>query len=211
MYIEYACYDEINPETLKRNAFKAVELGAKGISVPILQAGTFSFPSSLILSCPIDFPYAHGDTDLRIHQTLRAYHYGANAVDIVLSSYLFLLDPPNFKKDVESLVDLCSKKSLTARFMVDYRRLDNTEHFYQILETTRALGAEYVFVSTGLFVDDIDDNILMCNTAQRFYNYRAIVNGNFNSKKQIQTVENSGAYGIRFNNIKAMERCLIGV
>jgi len=125
MYTEFACYNNpIGPE-VQQEVFKAIELGAKGISLPIIHLSTISpfLPDDVLLSCPIDYPYGHADTELRVHYAVKACHFGAKALDIVASVHMYYNNRPAFIRDLDSLRVLCDRKAVSGRIMIDYRNL----------------------------------------------------------------------------------------
>lgn len=213
MYIEYACYDEVLPDRMQKNVFEAIESGADGISVPITHLASLSnfLPEEIILSCPIDYPFGHADTELRLHYILKACRNKATCIDLVASSFLYYTDREGFISDIKAVISLCKDKDITIRLMIDYRSLSGCDDFIDMCSLIRHQGIEYIFCSTGLYSEDPTDNILLCNTAQKKCKLTAISNGNFYLPEQMDSVKSAHIFGVRFNNLSALKRCIVGV
>jgi len=212
--LEYACYDEILTDVIKVNVFKALDLGAKSISVPTthMSAVAAFIPAGITLSCPIDYPNGRSDTALRVHSVVKSVNQGATSVDIVASSVLFRNQKEkDFIHDLKTLKGVADEKSVTMRVMADYRKTDDGKQFRKVLELIKAAGIEYVYCSTGCYVDDAVDNVILCNMAQKDFGLSAIANGNIYLPKHVEAAEGANLFGVRFSKIKAMENCVVGV
>jgi len=213
MFIDYACYNKILTKDVKEDIFKAAEMGIHGISLPITFLSKVSsiLPDSIILSCPIDYPNGYGDTNLRIHYAMRAFHYGADAIDIVVNTFLYYNIKSEFISDLKAIISLAKDKKMIPRIMIDNKKLINVEDFKKILKVISSMEVDQVFCSNGQYSEDPVDNIILCKSAQKIFGLNAIANGNFYAKDQVQIAKDAKLFGIRFNNIETMKRCLGGV
>jgi len=209
MYTEFACYNKTLLSEVNESIFNALEY-VDGISVPLAFLSNISLilPDKILLSCPIDYPNAIGDTELRIHYALRAIHNGANTIDIVASSFLFYHNEKEFIKDIESLVNLCKDKKVTPRVMIDNKKLIKPSAFIRLMQILNKIEFEYLFCSTGQFSEDPLDNIILSKVAEYKYGFKSIANGNFYLPEHFKYAKDSLLYGCRFNNYTALKRCI---
>lgn len=207
MYIEFSCYNKYSFKDIERSVFKAVGLGAKGIAVPInFVSKIVSFiPEGFILSCPIDYPNAYCDTDLRIHYAMKAIQYGANTLDIVASTAMFYEGGETFLSDLRALESLCVDRGVTARIMIDQRKLKSYEEFLKMVGMISKLQTQYIFCSNETFNEDPTDNLILCKVVQSDFGMVPIVNGNFYLEHHFNRIIDSGIYGARFSSHSLMK------
>lgn len=213
--IEYACYDEPLADKVKKNVFEAIDLGANSISVPIIHMNAVStiIPDGIVLSCPIDYPRGAGDTELRIHQILKAIRQGATTVDVVANHTLHLnKKSQDCLHDLRTLQELCDEKTATLRVIFDSRQFDNGKKYSQFIKVGVLAGIEYAYCSTGHLAEDATDNIIMCQAMQKNHDsLHVIANGGIYLPKHIEAVDKADLFGVRFHNINALKNCLVGV
>jgi len=212
--LEYACYDEVLTENIKSNVFKAIDLGVHGISVPAAHITAIAdlIPEGMILSCPIDWPEGRSSNSLRIHAATKAIHKGANALDLVANCVLFRNGREvDFMQDINSIKSLADDKNVTLRVMVDHRKLEDGKQFRQMVELVKCTGVEFIFCATGQYIDDIHDNLILCNMAQNDFDVNAIANASLFLPNHLKATRDTGLFGARFHKIKALENCLVGV
>ena len=212
--IEYACYDEILSKNVRANVFKALDLGVKSISVPMVHMSAIStiVPEGIVLSCPIDWPDGRSSIEMRIHEATKVVYQGATAFDLVASAFLFRNGKEeNFVNDLKAILSLANAKKVTLRVMLDHRKIENSKQFQEVLKLIKSSGDEFVFCATGQYSDDPIDNIVLCALAQKDFELNAIANASIYLPQHFQTACSSGLFGVRFHNIKALETCLLGV
>ena len=213
MYIEYACYNKILAHEVKTEIFRALDAGVDGISLPSVYLSKISsiLPDNVVLSSPIDYPNAFGDTTLRVHYAIRAINLGARAIDIVASTFLYYNCKKDFRDDINALCKVADEKGVTPRVIVDHRKLYCSEDYMGILRCLHDCHIDYIMVSTGQYAEDPVDNIILCNIAQKEFGFKAIANGNFYLPEHFTQVSKAKLFGARFNNCTAIERCTNGV
>jgi len=211
VYIEYACYDEQVEADVRKNVFRALDLGVHGISVPHIFLGKLSdiLAEGTVISAPIDYPLGKSDPKIRQHTILKAIHCGANAIDLVAQSVLILNDRVNeYIADISSAKRICDDNGVTLRVMIDYRVID----WPLIVESCvicKTLNIEYLFMSNGHYVDDYRDNMLLCHQIHKDYNISTICNGNIYMPQHLEMIRKAKVFGARFHKITALERCLV--
>ena len=211
MYIEYQCYDKVLLSDVKKDLFKAIDCGVDGVSVPVPYISKIKgfIPEDVIISCPVDYPNGFSDTDLRIHYAMKAVHCGATAIDLVANTFLYYHEKKEFVNDLKSIHNLCTDKGIKVRVMVNHKSLTHNEDYMPMLREINSFkGIEYVFCSTGLFSEDPIDNILLSRIAQEHFGFKAISNGNFYLPKHLNRVAQAKIFGVRFNNCRALKRCI---
>lgn len=212
--IEYACYDEILSDVIRANVFKALDLGINSISVPVIHMSVISdlIPEGVVLSCPIDWPNGRSDSKLRIHGAIKACHNGANTIDVVASSVLFCnKKEEDFLHDLKAMKSLADDKGVTVRVFLDHRTMRDGKQFRNMMGVVAQANIEYIYCSVGQYVDEISDNIILCNMAQKDFNLHAIANASLYLPKHLNASIGANLFGARFHSIKALESCLIGV
>lgn len=212
--IEYACYDDVLSNVVREKVFKALDMGIKSISVPVIHMSAISsiLPEGIVLSCPIDWPNGRSDPKLRIHGAIKAKHCGATTIDVVASAVLFRnAKEVDFIHDLKSLKSVADDKNMTMRVMLDHRKLENGKQVRGMMKLIKACGIEYIYCATGQYADEISDNIILCNTAQKDFQLSAIANGTLYLPKHLEAARGARLFGARFHSIKALESCMIGV
>ena len=158
-------------------------------------------PSTLILSCPIDFPYGLSETKVRQHETLSAIKRGATAIDLILNPVYLLNDKAEkLIKDIRANKAICSDNDVIFRVMLDYHSFTQ-EIYSQMIFICKNLRLPYIFPSTGHFSDDYMDNLIVSKLIQAQYpSAKVITNGNIWKKEHYDTVSKSGLHGVRLRS-----------
>lgn len=211
MYVEYACYDYTTKEDVRKAIFRALEIGVNGISVPHIFLGfiTDILAEGIVISSPIDYPLGKSDPAIRQHSIIRALRNGANAIDLVSQSILLLNDKTaEFTSDLSAAKKICDDNGATLRVMVDYRVL-SMPLITETVVACKTLGIDYMFMSNGHYVDDYQDNMLLCHKIQMDHEILAICNGNVYLPRHYELIQKAGIFGVRFHKIAALERCLV--
>ena len=210
MYLEYAIYDKEYNADVKKNVFEALDY-VHGLSIPsIFLTDIHDFlPHGITLSCPIDWPNGWSDTKIRAHETVKAIHKGANAIDLVANVIAFVNNKPKaFVEDIKVQKSICDENNVSLRVMTDYRKINDMEQFRKMWSLLKEAGVEYGFGSTGIYTDDHLDIISLCGIIQQNYAINMICNGNIYLPEQFEQVKKSEPFGIRFTNVNAIKRCI---
>jgi deoxyribose-phosphate aldolase len=207
MYKEFACYNELQAESVVKKVFTAIKLGADGISVPQVFLPYISdfMPQGVTFSCPIDYPMGLSETKVRNHAILKAIHHKVNAIDLVINTaYLINNKVIEFSSDLASAKAICTSNNVTLRVMLDYREIGEGL-FTEMCIALETLGIEYAFPSPGNCAEDYEDNILMCYKLQNDHHLNAIATGSIYLPHHLKMVEDSRIFGVRWNRIEQMK------
>lgn len=155
-------------------------------------------PSHLCLSSTIDYPYGLSDTKIRQHQTLSIIRRGAKAIDLIVNPvYLINNKRHALIDDIEANRIICSENGVIFRVMLEYRHFEE-EVYYDMIKLCRMLKIQYIFPSSGHFIDDYMDNLITCKIIKSQYpNAKLITNGNIWQREHYELIERSDVYGMR--------------
>lgn len=212
MYYELSCYDRVASEDDVREAiFIASQKGVKGLSLmPYFFASMKDFLiEGMTLSCPIDYPYGHGDISVRNHAILTAIRKGANTLDIVANNpFIFNNKLNKLGDEIESHYRLCYDNKVVMRLMLEYR-LYSDELITKVAKIAQEIGVEYIFPATGGMVDNLADNLTICMLIQEELSIQCITNTNIWRAEQLKIIEESGVFGVRFQSLGAVKNLLL--
>lgn len=198
---------DISETELQKDFFRAAELKLQGVCIPLsfLSSVKEFLPEGMVLACPIDYPFGYSDIKLRNSAILAAVRYGANAIDLVADISQFNNGKVNvFARDLISNFEICKDNGVTLRIMMDYRHTHRSS-FFNACSVIKDVGIDYIFPSTGLFVDDPIDNILMGIDVMKNVGLQIITNGNIYLPEHYKAYKDSAVFGIRFRSIKTVE------
>jgi deoxyribose-phosphate aldolase len=183
-------------------SFKSIEYGVSGLSVSPNYVSKLShiIPDPILIACPIDYPYGLSSTKIRQHETLSAIRSGATAIDLVVNPiYIINGEKQKISDDLEANKAICKENGVLFRIMLEYRQFDDDVYF-ELVKLCKYLRIEYIFPSTGNFVDDYLDNLIMCSLIQDICKAaNVITNGNIWKKEHYDVIEKSNIYGIQLN------------
>ena len=208
MYQELAYYDKqpISSE-VQSSLFQALDCGINGFSVPVYFLPQIHdiVPEGITLSCPIDYPNGMADVKVRHHATLSALRKGANAIDLVANTYIVLNDKlQDFENEIKTNLTVCQNHGATLRVMLEYRTFES-KLTIALCSILKELGVEYVFPSTGNYVDNYIDNLLMAANIEKKSGLLTITNGNIWTYKHYQAAVKAKIFGVRFHSIAALK------
>ena len=209
MYTDICCYDKFTTrEEVRSCLFSAVEHHLNGISVyPCYLSYLKEFiPSGFILSACIDYPHGISIQSVRNHAVQSSINRGANAIDLV-ANHVFLVnkDYKKFELDIQSAYNICRDKNASLRVMLEYRVYLSLSLLKDACNIIKNCGIEYIFVSTGSFVDDFKDHLLVSYLMEKHYSLNVICNTSLLTDKQYESVKKSEIFGVRFNSIMSMK------
>jgi len=212
MYLEYACYNELNEVNVQAQVFNALEHNIQGVSIPHVFLSKIApiIPHGITVSCPVDWPLGRSSTQIRNHTVIHAINQGANAIDLVSNHILYMNNIKEYICDLVSNQGICKDRGVTLRVMLEYRVMENKDlsNICKILVDT---GIEYFFPSSGYRLDNWIDNAVIAHKTQHKFNLQAISNGNIFTLKHYEEIEKSDVYGMRFHHIKSVDNILAGV
>lgn len=208
MYKELACYDLLSEKETENMLFSVVKENFNGISVythsikQIREA--YEVKGGLIISTPIDYPNGLSDTKLRNHAVISAARQGANAVDLVVLTYLLFQERwKGIEVDLSSNLKICQDNGILLRVMLEYRTT-NPDGLLKVARMLCDLGIEYVYPSTGFRIDNFADNILAGQAIMEKTKLKVISNGNIWMHQHLTAAVNSKLYGYRLHSLSAL-------
>ena len=213
-HIEYACYDySINENEAQENITKAIDLGAQAISVSYFTLSTLkNIPKiesrNTGVSCSIDFPYGLSDSKSRIFMATQAIKQKQDIkfLDVMIPTKIITNRKyDKFRDEIKNLLELCSPNNIQIRYILEYR-VYNHEVIAKVCQILQEFGINTVFPSTGMMIDNIEDNLIACNFLMTKTGIKTICTGNLYTHSHVKSVKNmTNLHGIRFFYLSGLE------
>jgi deoxyribose-phosphate aldolase len=212
--IEYASYDyAINETETLSNVSKAISLGVNSISVLPHSINTVKNISEIEsgkvkLSCAVDIPYGLLDSKSRIFtcsQIIKIKN-NINFLDIMIPTKIITNRKyDKFRDEIKNLIEACFAHNIKIRYILEYRTYSH-EVIAKVCNVLQEFGLDTVFPSSGLMIDNIEDNLIACNFITTKTNIKTICTGNIYQEKHIQNIKNmTNLEGIRFFYLNGLE------
>lgn len=210
-HIEYCCYDyAINESETTLKVESAIKHGIKNIfilpySINYIRSELFSSNSDVRFGCPADFPY--GLSDLKTRNCIVENLAKSNKI-----SFIDLMIPTKavtnrkydkLREDIKSNLDICSQYNVHLRYILEYR-IYSHDVLSKICQILKTLNIDTILPSSGMMLDDINDNIIACKFLQTKADIKAICNGNIYRQQNLDDAYKANLYGIRINNLQAL-------
>lgn len=180
-------------------AFKILNSGITSLFVAPYYLGKLRaiLPKHISLSCPVDYPFGLGDTQMRQHGCIAAINRGANCIDLSVNPvYLLNKDKDKLIDDIQTNKKICHNRA-NLRIALDYRMFQDGL-LYSVVSALTSLGIEYIIPSSGQFVDDFSDNLIMCQLLMNKHpGLKVICNNTFCTEEQLNTLIKSKIFGVR--------------
>lgn len=204
MYLEYCCYNTIPTNSVEeeiKSVFNAMASEISGLCLPLYIirqiSSELSLLPSLLLSCPIDYPFGIGDRKVRQHETLAALKSGVNTVDLVMNPFLFKTkSQSSIKKDITPILKVLKEYDADLRIILNYDLYD-PEELMDVVKILEEVGVNMIIPSSGFRNDDIFDNLLFCDKVEKETSIKTVCSGRMWLKKHYRAVINSGLFGLR--------------
>lgn len=210
MYIDYCCYDySINEIETTANISTAIKYGIKNIFIlpyTINYIKQDQINDSIKFGCPVDFPYGLSDQKTRNFAV-------ENIAKCNKIKYIDLMIPTKaitnrkydkFREDVKSNLDICDQYGVDLRYILEYR-IYSHEVLAKICQILKSFNLSTVLPSSGMMLDDINDNIIACKFLQTKAEIKTICTGNIYNQNHLKLIKNSNIDGLRIHNIFAMD------
>lgn len=216
MYIEYYINSIDEKEIdIKNNIDQITNNAISGIIAPYSQAKFIKKNfNDISVGHFIDYPIASCDSDRRQDLIMDAINAGASYISVSAPFYQIVNRKYNkFRDDISKNLELCSKHNIELRYILEYRKFDH-QLLSKICEILLEKGIKTIYPSSGLFLDNIDDNIIACAYLHEKTGINTIVNGNIWKKNQIENILKIKPYGIslcHIENLKLLFSLLFGV
>lgn len=207
MLLEFSQHDHtLNEHENKELIVEAIKYKPNLISVFPYYAKSISQLTNIPITCPIDYPIGTSDTKTRLGMAELAIKNGARSLDITYSSLLINNRKyDKFREDVKNFNNLGIENNVDIRYILEYRKY-SYELLYKITQILLELGVSTALLSTGYFLDDINDNIIAASMIMKKNpNINIILTGNIWNNDQISSIIKSGMGGIRLYTINALK------
>jgi len=212
--IEYASYDyAINETETYNNIVKSISLGANTVSVLPFSLNTIkNIPEiesgKVKTSCVMDLPYGMLDTKSRIFMCSQIIKIknNINFLDIMIPTKIITNRKyDKFRDEIKNLIETCFAHNIKIRYILEYRTYSH-EVIAKVCSILQEFGLDTVFPSSGLMLDNIEDNLIACNFINTKTNIKTICTGNIYQEKHIQNVKNmTNLDGIRFFYLSGLD------
>lgn len=164
--------------------------------------------SDLNTGCLIDYPLASSDPNKRSEMINDAIKIGAKYVCITLPFYWIINRKyDKFRDDIKKNFDLCKQHNVDIRYILEYRKFDHTL-LSKVCEILVLNEIKLIYPSTGLFIDNIDDNLIAASYLKQKTGIESIINGNIWTNNHVKSVIKSEHYGISCNNLSSIKTFL---
>lgn len=209
MYQEYACYDySLNETETLSNVSEALKFGITNIFVLPFSLNSIKIEmlNSVKIGCPIDYPY--GLSDLKSRQFMIDQVIKSNKVtmiDLMIPTKTITNRKyDKFREDIKTNLELCNKSSVELRYMLEYRVYGH-EVLAKTCQILKEFGISTILPSTGMMLDDINDNLIACAFLKEKSGISTICNGNIYLEKHMKNVINSNVYGMRYHHLNILK------
>ena len=211
MYLEYVCYD------YSLNEIETSQLVASIIKMGIKNIGVFQYSISglksilspdISLSCPLDFPYGLSDIKSRNFLVAQACKSGASKIDIVIPSKILTNRKyDKLREDIRSNLAICEEQGVELRYILEYRIFSHGV-LAKSCEILKSLGIKTVLPSSGTMIDDINDNLIVCNFLMTKTGIGVICNGNIYSAQHVEKIYKTQPQGVRLHHKNSVSLCI---
>jgi deoxyribose-phosphate aldolase len=153
----------------------------------------------LNIGCFIDYPLAFNDIDIRQQSITSALSCGANFISITIPFYYIINRKyAKFRDDIKKNFDLCNSHNASIRYILEYRKFDH-QILTKVCEILIENNVNTIYPSTGLFLDNIEDNIIACAYLNKKTGISTIINGNIWNSSQLKTLLKVQPFGLSIN------------
>jgi len=168
-----------------------------------------NYNQDISLSCLIDYPMGISDLKTRQFAVSQAIKSGATAIDICMPQNLAANRKyDKIREDIKNISDISLDKNIKYRYILEYRNFDH-HCLKKICEIFENFNIQYVFPSSGYFIDNLADNIIAgVFLHQNSKNLNIICTGDAWTEKHFATVNKSGLFGIRLSSYPVLKNFL---
>jgi len=212
--IDYACYDySLNETETQDKILQALRFGANSISVLPYSLNTIKslenrMSATIPVSCGLDLPYGLADSKSRIFMVTQAIKSHANIkyIDLMIPTKVIANRKyDKFRDEIKGLVEICTPENISIRYMLEYR-VFNHETLSKVCQILQEFKLDTVFVSSGMMLDNLEDNLIVCNFLTVKASIKTICTANTYTDKHVKLVKNTpNIEGIRFFHIAGLE------
>lgn len=207
MLLEFSQHDyTLNEHENKEIIQEAIKYKPDSISTFSYYAKSISqLTTDIPITCPIDFPTGTNDSKSRLIMGEFAIKNGARGLDVTYPAQLISNRKyDKFREDIKNFNSMGIDHNVNIRYILEYRKY-SYELLYKLAQILLDFGISTILLSTGYFLDDINDNIIAASMiSKKTNNINIILTGNIWTKEQVQSVKKSEFAGLRVSNIHGL-------
>lgn len=202
MYIDFAIIDtDLDEKKAKEQISEVIVCGISSVTVPYYLIKTCKSLVNLNiqdLSCFIDFPLGISDTKTRSCAVEQAIIAGVNSVDISMPQNLATNRRyEKIREDIKAIKEVCDGKNIKIKYILEYRMFDH-RCLKKICEIFDNFNINYVYPSTGFFLDNLADNLIASSFLhQNSKELNIVCSGDTWLEKHFDMISRSGIHGFR--------------
>lgn len=210
MIIEYALHDLAENDIYTRTQIETASkfpISSISIYLPHIKLTSSVINNdNILINANIDYPYGQMDTENRLEIVSKAIDGGAKIITLACQWYYAVNRKyDKIRKDVEAILDLCSKNKVELRYTLEYRVFS-----YPLMQKISKILLEKnintIYVSSGQYLDNIYDNLIataMIN--KKVSDINIICTGNIWTTEHAELLKKNKIYGHRANSIHSLE------
>lgn len=189
---------------IKENIDKAVQFNIDSLLCSIHNIRLVKKNFNINCGVFIDYPLSFNDFNYRKDSIANAIDCGANFVAITTPFQLIINRKyTKFREDIVNNLTLCKNHNIDIRYILEYRKFDHTL-LQKVCDILKECGIERVYPSTGLFMDNIEDNIIACSYLKQKTGIDTIINGNIWNKSHIGSIQKNKPSMVSTNQIESL-------
>lgn len=210
MLIEYANYDISYNDNELKNEFDVInKLYINTISLlPChIKLAKTTIKSSIKIAAVIDYPLGYSSSVLRSQNVVSCIKDGATVIEMVIPTYLLCNRKyEKIKQDIDMQKKICQDSGIDLRYILEYR-VFQVDSLYKASQILFAHNIDTIMPSTGYFLDDISDNLIVCSLIQKkIPNMKIVVNGKIWNEKHFNIINNQQLYGFRCYSLNCLKK-----
>jgi deoxyribose-phosphate aldolase len=203
--IEYSLFDIDNNENeIKTKIAEAIKYNISSIIVPFAHTKlcrSMTKNTNILVGNAIDYPMGFLDTESRNCAINKAIDNGAQKINIVIQTCLLANRKyDKIKEDIQKNYETCQSKGIELSYYLDYRTFTH-QSLIKACSLLIENNIQKVYVSTGHFLDDPDDNLIAVILLKDKTKIQTIFNGNVWTKKHIDNLRKNKIQYMSFNNL----------
>jgi deoxyribose-phosphate aldolase len=207
MILEFAQHDQtLNENENKELIIEALQYKPNSISIFSYYIKNLVQITDTPIICPIDFPVGISDGKTRLNMAEFALKNGAKGLDIVYPAQLIINRKyEKFREDIKNFKELTNNQNINIRYILEYRKY-SYELLYKLSQVLLDGGVSTILLSTGYFLDDINDNIIAAGMImKKTPDINVVLTANIWTKEHVNNIVKSGLYGFRANTINGLK------
>jgi deoxyribose-phosphate aldolase len=199
MLLEFCQHDHtLNEHENKEIILEAIKYKPDLISVFSYYTKSIAQLTSIPICSPIDFPIGINDSKTRLAMAEFAVKNGARALDITYPAQLISNRKyDKLREDVKNFNSFGIENNVDIRYVLEYRKYCY-DLLYKVSQILLDFGVSTILLSTGYFIDDINDNIIAASMInKKIPNINIVLTGNLWNKDQVANITKANMKSVR--------------